>query len=92
MTEWAMILAAIATVCIALIENAGNIISLIVNRAGPLIQSAARGYVGGPVVALDSITRRKSIVPTICIKAGTIPGPHLHPLVSPAILTGTRLG
>jgi hypothetical protein len=32
-----MILAAIAAVCIALIENAGNIISPIVNRAGPLV-------------------------------------------------------
>jgi len=37
MTEYALILATIAAVCVALIQNAGTIVSALVGHVGPLL-------------------------------------------------------
>jgi Flp pilus assembly pilin Flp len=37
MTEYAMILVTVAAVAIALVQNAGSIITALVNRVGPLL-------------------------------------------------------
>lgn len=37
MTEYALILATIAAICIALVQNAGNIVSTLVGHVGPLL-------------------------------------------------------
>ncbi len=37
MTEYAMVLVSIAAVCVALVTNAGTIITTLINRVGPLL-------------------------------------------------------
>ena len=37
MTEYALILVTVAAVCVALIQNAGTIVSILVSHVGPLL-------------------------------------------------------